>query len=67
MRHKIKYKGKTYTLRQVCNATGLSYDCVEHRFNYNWTPEEIFETPVQTKFRRKKKEKVRVIDLRGKR
>lgn len=64
MRIKIEYKGKMYTLPEIVKLTKLSYDCIKHRYDYGWTPEEIIETPVNSKFQKKQPAEPRVIDLR---
>lgn len=43
--HIIEYKGKTYTLTQLCEEFNLSIHCISWRLRNGWGIEEAIETP----------------------
>jgi len=42
---RVEYEGKMYTLRELSNMTGFSYDLLDHRLTIGFTVKEAVETP----------------------
>lgn len=47
----IIYKGETLTLAEVIKRTGLSEATIRTRFQKEWSPEAIVETPERTNWK----------------
>lgn len=46
---KVVYKGKTLSVSEIAKRTGLSRQAIEQRIHKGMTPEQILETPKNTK------------------
>lgn len=43
----INYNGKSYTIKEVAEITGLKPRTIAGRYERGWTPEQIFSTPLK--------------------
>lgn len=50
-----EYNGKTRSLKEISNITGIPYSTLINRILNGWDPEMAFNTAVQEKFRHKNK------------
>ena len=51
----ITYNGETMSITDWSRRTGISRAVIANRLYHNWTPEEIFTTPLRSKARLKKR------------
>lgn len=45
--HTLTYNNKTHTLSEWAEITGLTPNCIFHRVERGWTPEQILTTPTK--------------------
>lgn len=50
--HKLSFKGKTFTMMEWANQTGIGYGTIKGRIRAGWSTKKALTTPIDVKFRK---------------